>query len=135
MKRTAILGIAVFLAGCLVIALGWIGFMTFQQSRVATVRVSVAGSVDEVAIYKVSYPTQAVASVRTSGQQITTEIKLPAARKGFTLVQPLPEEYFFVSTIGDQHYQGPKICCMASLFPEYRILTVRGLSDWEVRSK
>lgn len=135
MKRAAILGIATLLAGCLVIALGWMGFMTYLQSRVATVRVSVAGSVDEVTIYSASNPTMAVARVRTNGQEITTEIKLPAARKGFTLVQPLPEEYFFVSSIGDQHYRGPNICCTVSPFPETRILTVRGLSNWEVQSK
>ncbi len=135
MKRAAILGIAVLLTGCLVIALGWVGFMTFLQSRVATMSVSVAGSVDEVTIYNASDPTNAVASVRTNGQDITTEIQLPAARKGFTLIQPRPESYFFVSTIGDQHYRGPNICCTVNLFPEKRILTVRGFSEWEIRSK
>ena len=100
MKRAATLRTAILLAGCLVIALGWIGFISFLQSHVAIVRVSVAGSVDEVTIYSVSNPTQAVASVRTNGQEITSEIKLPAARKGFTLVQPLPEEYFWFRPVG-----------------------------------
>ena len=135
MKRVTTLIIAILLAGCLVVTFGWMGFITFLQSRVATVCVTVAGSVDEVTIYSASDPTTAIASVRTNGQETTKEIKLPAARKGFTLVQPHPIEYFFVSTIEEQHHRGPNICCTLSLFPEYRILTVRGLSEWEVKSK
>ena len=135
MKRVSILIIAVLLAGCLVVPFSWMGFITFLQSRVATVRVIVAGSVDEVTIYSTTEPTTAIASVRTNGQETTQEIKLPQARKGFTLVQPHPIEYFFVTTVGDQKHRGPKICCTVNFFPEYRILTVPGLSTWEVKNK
>ncbi len=135
MKRIIIATLGILIAGCLVIALGWVGFLSFLQSRVSPVTVSAAAGVDEVRIYNVSDPTRVVASVRPKGQDTTAEFSLPVAVKKISLFQPLPEQYFFLVIVGEQQYQGPKFCCIVSIIPEHRILTIRGLNNWEVRSE
>ncbi len=109
--------------------------MIFLRSRVSQVTVSVAGSVDKVSIYNVSDPTQVVTMISTNGQDTTADFSLPAATPGFTWIQPPAAQYYFVTITGEQQYQGPVFCCMVSMFPEHRLLTIRGLSSWEVHSK
>ena len=135
MKRVITISITTLLAACLVCSLSWVGFMSYLHSRVSPVTVSVAGSVDKVDIYNVSDPTQAVTTISTNGQDTIADFTLPIAKQGFTLIQLPPAQYFFVTITGEQQYQGPVFCCMVSIFPEHRVLTIRGLSDWEVHSK
>jgi hypothetical protein len=135
MKRAITIGIATLLAACMVCSLSWMGFMSYLQSRVSPVTMSVAGSVDKVDVYNVSDSTQPVTTISTNGQDTTADFTLPSAKQGFTLIQPPAAQYFFVTTAGEQQYQGSVFCCVVSLFPEHRVLTIRGLSNWEVRGK
>jgi hypothetical protein len=135
MKRVMTIGIATLLAACLVCSLGWVSFMSFLHSRVSVVTVSVDGSLDKVDIYNVSDPTQAVTTISTNGQDTTADFTLPSTKQGFTLIQPAAAQYFFVTITGEQQYKGPVFCCVVSLFPEHRVLTIRGLSSWEVHRK
>jgi hypothetical protein len=135
MKRVITISITTLLAACLVCSLSWVGFMSYLHSRVSPVTVSVVGSVDKVDIYNVSDPTQAVTTISTNGHDTTADFTLPIAKQGFTLIQLPPSQYFFVTITGEQQYQGPVFCCMVSMFPEHRVLTIRGLSNWEVHSK
>ena len=135
MKRVITIAITALVAACLVCSLSWLGFMIYLQSRVAPVTVSVAGSVDKVDIYNVSDPTRAVTTISTNGQDTTADFTLPIAKSGFTLIQPSAAQYFFVTNTGEQEYQSPVFCCVVSIFPEHRILTIRGPSNWEVHSR
>ena len=135
MKRVITIGITTLLAACLVCSVSWVGFMSYLQSRVSPVTVSVAGSVDKVDIYDVSDPTQAVTSISTNGHDTTADFTLPIAKQGFTLIQLPPAQYFFVTITGQQRYQGPVFCCLVRIIPEHRVLTINGLSSWEVYSK
>lgn len=135
MKRVITIAMTALVAACLVCSLSWLGFMIFLQSRVSPVTVSVASSVDKVDIYNVSDPTRAVTTISTNGQDTTADFTLPIAKQGFTLIQLPPAQYFFVTITGEEQYQGPVFCCMVSIIPEHRVLTIRGLSNWEVHSK
>ena len=135
MKCVMTIGITTLLAAYLTCSLGWLGFMSYLHSRVSLVTVSVAGSVDKVDIYNVSDPTRAVTTISTNGQDTTADFTLPIVKQGFTLIQPPPAQYFFVTITGEQQHQGPVFCCIVSVFPEHRLLTIRGLSNWEVHSK
>jgi hypothetical protein len=135
MKRAITIAITALLAACLACSLSWLGFMIFLQSRVSQVTVSVDGSVDKVGIYNTSDSTQPVTTISTNGQDTTADFTLPMARQGLTLIQPPAAQYFFVTIAGEQQYRGPVFCCIVSVFPEHRVLTIRELSDWEVYSK
>lgn len=135
MQRVITTSITALLAACLVCSLSWVGFMSFLHSRVSSVTVSVDGSVDKVSIFNSSHPTQALTTISTNGQDTTVDFTLPIVKQGFTLIQPQAAQYFFVTTTGEQQYQGPVFCCVVSIFPEHRLLTIRGLSSWEVHSQ
>jgi hypothetical protein len=135
MKRVITIGTTAVVAACLVCSLSWVGFISFLHSRVSPVILSVDRSVDKVSIYNVSDPTQAITTISTNGQDTTADFTLAIVKQGFSLIQPPPAQYFFVTITGEQQYEGPVFCCVVSLFPEHRVLTIRGLSSWEVQSK
>lgn len=135
MKRVITIASTALGAACLVCSLSWVGFMSFLHSRVSPVTVSVDGSVDKVSIFNVSDPTHAITTISTNGKDTTADFTLPIVKQGFTLIQPPAAQYFFVTITGEQQHQGPVFCCMVSIFPEHRLLTISGLSGWEVHSK
>lgn len=117
---------------CLVVLAGWLVFMGILNSRIASVNVQVSGSVGEVSIYNRSNPTQAVATIRTNGQDTTQTVELPRTQRFSLFIQSPPAQYFFVMRAGSQSYQSTPICCTVGLSREQRSLIIHSLKDWEV---
>jgi hypothetical protein len=128
MKRKFILILGI----CLAVLAGWLILMGILNSRVASVNIQVSGSVDEVSIYDQSDPTQAIATIRTNGQDTTQTVQLPKSKHFSWLFQSPPAQYFFVMRAGGQSYQSTPICCTVGLSREQRSLIIRSLKNWEV---
>jgi hypothetical protein len=124
--------VILILITCLVLVAVWLVFMGVLNSRVATVNVQVSGGVDELSIYNQSNPSQAVATIRTNGQDTTQTVQLPRTQRFSLLFQSPPAHYYFVMRAGGHSYQSTPICCTVGLSREQRSLIIRALGDWEV---
>ncbi len=115
----------------LFLGIGWLGLMSFINTRTARLTVQAAGSVDQVLIFRSGDPVNPVASIETQGKDITRVVDLHTA-EGFSLFfQSRPAQYYFTTRQGDQVYQGRNICCETGLFPSGGVLTINGLSNWQ----
>ncbi len=135
MKRAAVVLLAILVAACLLAGLGWLFFMHSVNTNVTQVSVSVAGSVDQVSLFRDADPSHPVATIRTHGQDTTQVIALPSAENVSGLFQARPAQYYFVSQVGEQRYRSGPVCCRVGFLPEHRTLTIRSLSEWEVSSE
>ncbi len=123
----------VWIAGAaIVLFLAWASWMGLVNTRTTRVEISVAGRVDEVAIFKATRPDTPVATVRTNGQDTTQAIELRNAEAYSFLAQSPPAQYYFVARQGAETYQSDVICCETGfrLTPPVIQLGISGLNEW-----
>ena len=118
--------------GLVLVFLAWTSFMGFVNTRTTRVEISVAGTVDEVVIYKATHAETPVATVTTNGQDSTQTVELRNAEAYSFLTQSPPAQYYFVSRLGTETYQSDVICCETGFTLTQPLIDLRisGLKDW-----
>ncbi len=124
MRRVLVIGVIV------VLAVVWLAFMGYVNTRSSVVTVQVTGSVDQVAFYKVTDPTNPVAIIGTGGQDVQQSVLLRRS-DGFSLVAQMPPaRYYFVTKKNADIYTGRQICCTIGLQAENIDLKITALDQW-----
>ncbi len=115
--------------GLLLIWMGWTGLV---NTRVAHLQVRVAGSVDEVSIFRSDDPYHPLAVISTGGIDTVQSIDLPKA-EGFSLfLQNPPASYSFSTRRGSETHPGGKVCCETGISSANITLSISSLTEWEL---
>ncbi len=118
--------------GVLFLALVWIAFVNYTNTRTTTMEIRVAGQVDEVRIFQKGQPGTPIAVFQTSGKDSTYSLDLRNTAKSNFLFTGAPAQYTFIIIKNGVSSPPETMCCATGLVHQAGELTIRDLDSWEV---
>lgn len=116
------------------IAVIWVLFISYVNTRSTTLEVQVPGSVSEVSFYKASNEQTPVATIQTNGQDVSKQVVLRNGEGFSFLLQTDPAQYFFEVKSNGQTYRSDVICCQVAIRQQTQKLVISSLNQWKLES-